>query len=684
MRHLVLILLLCCIVFGGIPSDAGGVDTPNKRALLIGISKYKRGQPGDWWNLNTERDVEVLQQVLISKFQFKPEEIKVLKTKEETTHQAIVEAFRSFLIEPTQPGDIIYFHYSGHGSQILDDNGDERDRLDETLVPSDYVSRRNHSNDIRDDEIGELLEELKVKRPANVTLSFDCCHAGTNTRGGRMLIRGQAGSVPKSDVVATRGGEEGPGGLLTRGEANDKGYVVISASRHNQVAKETEDDNGKPMGLLTYALVEALYESTPETTYRDLFDRLELLVSQRDRRQKPQLEGDMDELLLQGIALPPQPYIDIKVDHRNNILLQAGELQGMTKDSSFELYPAGTKDRNTPVAEAYIEELDLTFATLKLQPKFRGKVKPGDLQAAQAVETLHQYGDNLLKVDITQSIKRSPRGKEIIKYIESLPLVDSEVKAADRWDVQIRPKSDVYRDVFVLERQDGTVITEIADGEHLSIQLRRTLEGESRWRFVNALENRNPNSEVQIELRIVPLEVERDANGQVQEVIGDKKLRRTEGGQVVLSEGEVVVIELKNSGDIDAYVTVLDLQSDGTIGPIWPHPDVNIEKNTIRADDKWHRIPPPFLFELGEPYGIEIFKAIATGEPADFSPLLYRNTLEQRISDDDEPPIANSPLGQLLKAATLGRRAPPGGVAPSDWSTATMTFEVIPREGKKR
>jgi len=677
MRHLSLILLLCCIVFAGISSDAEGI-IPNKRALLIGVSKYTRGQKGDWWNLNTERDVELLQQVLISKFQFKQEKIKVLKTKEETTHQAIVETFRSFLIEPTKPGDIIYFHYSGHGAQTLDENGDEIDGLDETLVPSDYVSRKVHSNDILDDEIGTLLEELTQKRPANATLSFDCCFSGTNTRGGEMLIRGEAWSGPKPTVSKTRGGGEGPGGLLTRGDANEHGYVVISATRHDQVAKETEDDNGRPMGLLTYAFVEALYESTSQTTYRDLFDRLELLVLRRDRVQKPQLEGDEDKVLLQGIALSPQPYIEVKVDNRDNILLQAGELQWMTKGSLFKLYPAATKDFQNiqPLAEARIEELDLTFATLELEPEFQEKIKPDELQAARAVEKLHQYGDNILKVD-TQGIKHLPQGEEILDYIQLLPLVNSEIKTGDRWDVRIRPKNDVPGlDALVLERRDGTVILEVASDKRFNRQLRHALEGEARWRFVNALENHALNSQVQIELRIVPVEVERNARGRVRKVIGDKKLRRTEGGQIVLPEGEVVMIELKNTGDVDAYVTVLDLQSDGTIGPLWPHPDIKNKENKILADGNWIRIRRPFFFELGQPYGTEMFKAIATSEPADFSPVLHRGTLER---GGDNLPVARSPLGQLLKAATLAQRASLAGVDPSDWATSSVTFEVRKR-----
>ena len=93
-----------------------------------------------------------------------------------------VDAFREFLIKPTTKGDIVFFHYSGHGQQIPDDNGDEIDAYDESLVPSDYVSQKDGSKNIRDDEIGQLLDELKAKEPANVTISLDSCFSGTDRK----------------------------------------------------------------------------------------------------------------------------------------------------------------------------------------------------------------------------------------------------------------------------------------------------------------------------------------------------------------------------------------------------------------------------------------------------------------------------------------------------------------------
>ena len=53
------------------------------------------------------------------------------------TRKGFENAFKRYLIDRVQRGDIAYFHYSGHGQQIADDNGDEADGYDETLVAID-------------------------------------------------------------------------------------------------------------------------------------------------------------------------------------------------------------------------------------------------------------------------------------------------------------------------------------------------------------------------------------------------------------------------------------------------------------------------------------------------------------------------------------------------------------------
>ena len=680
----------------------------HRRALLVGIHEYNFGRPGDWWNLNTIPDVEALSDVLKRKFGF--DEVKILTATSETTHQAIKDAFYRYLVKPTTSEDIVYFHYSGHGSQVPDNQCDadgkceEIDGLDETLVPSDYT--KDGLNDIRDDEIAQWLADLKKQNPKNVTLTFDTCHSGSNTRGGAdgvVNVRGKKyqGTFPGKRTRGEAPKEEGDG-VFSGDELNRKGYVVLSAASADQVARETTDENGIAMGLLTYALVKAL--NSPEVdkmTYRDLYEdvRASMLSKNPGGNQDPQLEGDVDYELLSRTAKTPEQFIDVDLD-RDVLQLQAGELHGMTVGSVFKLFKKGTKTfAGQPLARAKISSLHLTSADLELMPESKN-VKLEDLNPSRAVEELHQYGDNRLRVKLNDVTKLA-RGSEVEEQIRNLPLADQ--KSAN-WDVRVCP--DVCGDVLadsspaargnagpngvMIQRRDGSIAAVISAADNLPLLVREALIKEARWQFLNRLANTNADSTVKIEMRLIQVELEKDASGRYKRdargypVVARDVKTFAPGDAAGLAPGDTVMVEIKNTGDTAAYVTVLDLRENGAISPLYPHPRVPIQENKfeVRRDDAgkdiWQRIPAPFIFALDRSLPdkqseTEVFKAIATSTKADFSALLQE---ANRRGGGSLPAEADSPIGQLLNAVSLGKRAEPVLVDPRNWFTSAVTFKI--------
>lgn len=694
---IILALFFSSLCFGSHRAAASNESQPThtgagrKRALLVGIDKYARGnkEPNyDWWNLNTTYDIAVLKEVLIRKFQFDEKDILVLNTNDRTSHKAIIDAFRNFLIKSTVKGDIVFFHYSGHGQQIPDDNDDEIDGYDESLVSSDYVSQKDGSKNIRDDEIGELLDELKAKEPANVTISLDSCFSGTATRGQSDLqTRGgpwRGVAVAKDKV---RGQDTSPSGLLARGAKPDNGYVFLAAASHEQTAKEVYNDDDKPMGLYTYALVKALEGSGPNTTYRDLFERLNDVVTRRRTDQNPQLEGELDKVLMEGTALPPERYINVRVETRRSgetIVLQAGKLQGMTEGSRFALYPTGTKDpkQGEKLADAVLSKVELTTATLTVE----GKIDLEKVRTARAFETEHRYDDKLLKV-VTRGIDKLAGGQEAVAQIKSSELLESDAAGTRPWNVLIRPpnQQDInngtmaagFRGV-VLERDDGSILGQAPEGAGMASAIKEALEAEIRWVTIKSLENTDPN--LKIEMRLIPVNVELNNEGYVSKVLSEKQegLKRTSGNQIELAVGDHVMIELKNTGSEDAYVTVLNLRSDGKVGPGWPQqiPNLPAQDNRLKAGQVL-KIGEPYVFRITEPLGQESFRAVATRTPTDFTPLIDAELLKR-----GDPPgerggnAARSPLGRILKAAQVGKRSGINMAAPPSWATATVTFTI--------
>ncbi|XP_057493884.1 metacaspase-3-like [Actinidia eriantha] len=145
-----------------------------KRALLIGISYYGQEKSIK----GSVNDVRLMTNFLLSRLGFPKESVFVL-TEEETnpclipTKQNIRTALR-WLIQGCQSGDSLVFFYSGHGSQVLDWDGDELDGYDESLCPLDY---QTHGK-ILDDEINATIIR-PLPHGVKLHAIIDTCSSGT-------------------------------------------------------------------------------------------------------------------------------------------------------------------------------------------------------------------------------------------------------------------------------------------------------------------------------------------------------------------------------------------------------------------------------------------------------------------------------------------------------------------------
>lgn len=93
----------------------------------------------------------------------------------DATRANIVAQLES-MIAASSKGDVIVFQYSGHGTQLRDENGDETDGKDEALVPYDWETGAF----LLDDDLGKIYAQLPDG--VNLTCFMDCCHSGDNPR----------------------------------------------------------------------------------------------------------------------------------------------------------------------------------------------------------------------------------------------------------------------------------------------------------------------------------------------------------------------------------------------------------------------------------------------------------------------------------------------------------------------
>lgn len=108
---------------------------------------------------------------------FEEENITVLMDDGEhemPTKANILAAYEKVVAE-SGDGDAIFLHYSGHGTKLQDEGGDEDDGYDEALVPVDF---QEGVGMILDDDLYDTL--IKPLHPGVHMVSLmDCCHSGT-------------------------------------------------------------------------------------------------------------------------------------------------------------------------------------------------------------------------------------------------------------------------------------------------------------------------------------------------------------------------------------------------------------------------------------------------------------------------------------------------------------------------
>ncbi|HEY0818674.1 MAG TPA: caspase family protein, partial [Rhizobacter sp.] len=236
-----LLLLLCATV-------ARAED----RALLIGVGQYRDTTMGaDLPGI--ELDIGVMQDVAES-LGFKPAATKVLLNRQATL-AAVRETLQHWLVEGVSPGDRVLVYYSGHGTQLPDDDGDEDDGLDEAWTLHDMAHARRQGRAtldgvLLDDELAGLLARIPSRQ---VMVLVDACHSGTSTRSipGVLPRLGVRHSVAKFYPLPQA--VPAPAGTGRPAQAGGEKHLSISAARDAEQSLATERGS-----VFTMALREAV------------------------------------------------------------------------------------------------------------------------------------------------------------------------------------------------------------------------------------------------------------------------------------------------------------------------------------------------------------------------------------------------------------------------------------------
>jgi len=295
--------------------------TGNKKALFIGIN-YTGTKAELRGCIN---DVKNVSQLVCQRFGFQnclylTDEQQ--DSSKKPTYNNIIEGMK-WLVQGAKSGDSLFFHYSGHGGTAKDDDGDEVDGFDETILPLDYET----SGQILDDVIYENLV-TPLPEGCRLTAIFDSCHSGTVldlpytyqcdgqveviendvrkevfkkafTIVGSLLTGDQSliassllslfdGSINFGQLAGGGGGNSSAANQNTINKRKHNADVIqFSGCRDNQTSADAKINN-EATGAMSFALITVLNQN-PNMTYTQLLTGIRQIMKQKNFSQIPQL-----------------------------------------------------------------------------------------------------------------------------------------------------------------------------------------------------------------------------------------------------------------------------------------------------------------------------------------------------------------------------------------------------------
>ena len=184
----------------------------------------------------------------------------------EPTRANIVNGLR-WLAQDAQPGDVLFFAFSGHGAQQPDPNGFEEDGMNETILPVDFKT----AGMITDDEIGSILVRT-LPDGVRLTALMDSCHSGTGL------------DLPYSWEPRFGGWREETNPYHSLGDVQ-----MISGCEDDDVSCDARH-YGRAGGAMTTAFCDVL-RRYPAPSYDELLREMSRHIAARGMSQRPQLSS---------------------------------------------------------------------------------------------------------------------------------------------------------------------------------------------------------------------------------------------------------------------------------------------------------------------------------------------------------------------------------------------------------
>lgn len=574
-----------------------------KKALIIAISNY--ASTTGWPMTHANNDLTLIENTL------KKQQFAVQSISNQAATATGIRNKLNDLYENAREGDIIVVHYSGHGQQLQDLNGDEADGMDEAIVPYDAPKNVRFPNykgekHILDDEIGVWVGQIKQRlgNTGQLFMLLDCCYSGTGTRAGPVATSRSAEPIVNNNFTPNPIKKESlflsevTSATRSTGPKIIPNFVLFTGSGAAQQNYEVKGANGLYYGALSYALAEAFENLSPTETYQTLFRKTSESITRRTVTQSPTSEGDLGALLFGSKFVASSSGFTVITDGiqkvQQTIRIAAGYLNGLAVNTSIGFWNTGTARGEGKPAElkGKITRVELTYSEVELEKPVTTE-QLANLQASDYLQlwqghSLNVFLDNSWEKNLSAKIRESLTNHK-------LPLVKEPVSA----DLIIKPTSNytylLRPDSYYLLDSIPNTVSDIGD------RLASLVQKHAYASFLRGFEVKSP---LQAE---VVLTNDRQENSTTSQLVKIK------------APGKAVLL-IKNIGKKPFFVTVQDIQPDATVTTLLPHTAKGYEDIKIAPDQSQE-----FPITISPPLGLETFKIILTDSPVPLATIPSRS-----------------------------------------------------------
>lgn len=382
------------------------------------------------------------------------------------TKSDILKLIQEDLAKQLEAGDILHLHFSSHGEQVRDWNGDETDGKDEAIVCYDTPALDslakldyNGSKHLIDDEIEVLLNDIRLKlgKDGHLLVSFDACYSHTINRDDYTEMR--RGELVDPLIFNNQN--------LTYEIADSKRedsvmseMVIISAvsgteTDYSGVTYATNDLNEQSVGSLTFAICRAITFAKSTVTYQELYEDITKRFKELNNLNKAWIEGDLYQSVLKGKTGSDRTVFEIiELQDGKFLRVNKGIIHGLLSGMSVNLISDyGFRGYEQLRIPAQVKRVDIDYAILELPDTYLNEIK----------ETIRKFNftiqaDESNKIlennQVTIGIDTKNLEQELIKHIESIPFIRID---SNYFDVLIHRKGDsLFLEDYISKSQTGT------------------------------------------------------------------------------------------------------------------------------------------------------------------------------------------------------------------------------------